>query len=226
MRNWRRAERLAKAVTQWHVDTKLPWREVGWVAQPQLYDRATRQLAIRHRKANGKWSYSVIVFNLTDAQIASLIGRDVPAPDDMQALFNALHFYDLRGGGVEDDASTSRNGVQLRPARRWGGGVETHNRSDKQELGITHRNKRRFHAQHMLVLLAELAHNFVIWSRNALAELDPRLAKFGVQRTIRDVFHVDGLVRFASDGSLYHVQLNPKHPLAAVCQQAFSSPYG
>lgn len=206
VRNWRRAERLAKTVSDWHIDAKLPWREVGWVGLPHRYGGPTRQLAIRHRKAGGKWSYSVIVLNLSDQLIARLIGCAAPDPEsvsDAQALFNALHFYDLRGGGVE-----------------------TQNRSDKQGLGLTHRNKRRFHAQHMLVLLAELAHNVVIWSRNALAEHNPRLAKFGVQRTVRDAFHVDGYVHFGQDGSLDHVQLNPKHPLAAVCQLAFGSPYG
>jgi predicted RecA/RadA family phage recombinase len=202
MRSWRRAKRLAHTVTQWHPDAKLPWREVGWVGLPQPFVEPTRQLALRHRKANGHWSYSVIVFNLADEQIAHLTGRALPGPDTTQALFNALHFYDLRGGGVE-----------------------TQTRSDKQGLALTHRNKRSFAAQEMLVLLAELAHNFIIWTRAVLASLDPHMARYGIQRTVRDVFHIDGMVSFAGDGSLAHVKLNPRHPLAAVCQRAFSSTY-
>ena len=126
VRSWRRAERLAHTVTEWVVDAKLPWREVGWVGLPQPFARPTRQLAVRHRKADGRWSYNVIVFNLTDVEIAQLTGRGVPTPDAAQALFNALHYYDLRGGGIE-----------------------THNRSDKQGLALAHRNKRAFAAQEM-----------------------------------------------------------------------------
>ena len=202
VRNWRRAKRLAHTVTDWYTDAKLPWREVGWVGQPQPFAQSTRQLAVRHRKANGEWSYAVIVFNLTDEAIAQLLRRVPPGDNIKQAVFNALHFYDLRGGGIE-----------------------TQNRADKQGLALTHRNKRAFAAQEMLVLLAELAHNFIIWVRDELAHLDPRLARYGIVRTVRDVFHIDGWVAFAANGTLAHVTLNPRHPLAAVCQRAFDSAY-
>lgn len=202
MRSWRRAERLAHTVAEWHPDAALPWREVGWVGLPEPFAQPTRQLAVRHRKANGAWSYSVIVFNMTDEQIAQLTGRAPPGADTTRALFNALHFYDLRGGGVE-----------------------TQNRSDKQGLALTHRNKREFAAQEMLVLLAALAHNFITWARDVLASHDPHMARFGVQRIVRDVFHIDGKVCFASNGALVRVELNPRHPLATVCQRAFGLTY-
>jgi hypothetical protein len=46
-----------------------------------------------------------------------------------------------------------------------GGGIETAFKGDKQGLGLTKRNKKRFEAQHMLVLLGSLAHHAVIWAR-------------------------------------------------------------
>jgi len=51
---------------------------------------------------------------------------------------------------------------------------------------LTHRNKRKFVAQEMLAQLAQLAHNFVIWTRNDLAQVEARLSKYGIQRTVRD----------------------------------------
>jgi hypothetical protein len=58
-----------------------------------------------------------------------------------------------------------------------------------------------------------------------LAGTDARLTHFGIQRTVRDVFHIDGAVSFASNGALAHVELNARHPLAAAFQRAFNSTY-
>ena len=65
----------------------------------------------------------------------------------------ALHFYDLRGDGLE-----------------------TQNKSDKQGLGLSRCNKHRFAAQEMLILLAQLVHNLIIWTRNDLADPSPSFA--------------------------------------------------
>jgi hypothetical protein len=43
-----------------------------------------------------------------------------------------------------------------------GGGVETAFKDDKQGLGITKRNKKRFEAQQMVMLLNLLAHNVLM----------------------------------------------------------------
>jgi hypothetical protein len=45
-----------------------------------------------------------------------------------------------------------------------GGGIETSLKGDKQGLGLTTRNKKRFEAQQML-LLGSLAHTVVVWAR-------------------------------------------------------------
>jgi hypothetical protein len=70
-------------------------------------------------------------------------------------------------------------------------------------LGLTKRNKKRFEAQHMLVLLGSLAHNVVIWARQWLT--CPAIQRWGILRMVRDVFHVSGLLRF--DALLHTVEI-------------------
>lgn len=201
VKNWRRAVKLADSVTTWHIDPKVEDREVGWVEKPYPYDKPTRQLALRKRKKNGSWSYHALVFTLTDQVLCELLGQaDSPSPTNEQILLAALHFYDLRSGGLE-----------------------TQNKSDKQGLGLSRRNKHRFAAQEMLVLLAQLAHNLVIWTRNELAHHNPRFSKYGIQRTVRDVFHIPGSVQITTSGCICQIALNSRHPLAATFQQAFSA---
>jgi hypothetical protein len=102
------------------------------------------------------------------------------------------------------------------------GGVETQNRNDKQGLGLTRRNKRSCVAQEMLVLLAQLAHNFVIWARNDLVRTDARWRKFGIQRLVRDAFQIAGRISFSETGQLQQITLNQSHPLAAAVQLALA----
>jgi hypothetical protein len=203
-RNARRTYKLAQSVVTWVADDKVPERQIGWVEHPTAYIAPTRQLAIRHRKAGGQhageFGYSVLVFNLSDAHIAELLGERSPLA--LQAMFNALHFYDQRGGAVE-----------------------TQFKGDKQGLGLAHRNKRHFYAQDMLVLLGQLAHNLVIWVRNSIVAVDPHFTRFGIQRTVRDVLRIDGYVHFHQDGSLARVILNPRHPFAPAVMRAFYPGY-
>lgn len=202
VKNWRRAEKLASSVTCWYQDPKVTDREVGWVEEPHPYARPTRQLALRKRKADGTWSYHALVFTLTDEMLFHLCGQAVSKSLEPPAvLLAALHAYDLRSGGVE-----------------------TQNRGDKQGLGLSRRNKHLFQAQHMLVLLAQIAHNVVIWTRNVLAQADPRLQKYGIQRTVRDVLQIPGCIHVGCDGNVEVITLNRKHPLALVFQKAFAPP--
>ncbi len=198
VKNWRRAQKLAASVTQWYVDPKLPDREVGWVEQPYAYVKPTRQLALRKQKADGTWSYHVLIFTLTDAMLFRLCGHDMPpTPKEAEILLAALHAYDRRGGGIE-----------------------TQNKADKQGLGLARRNKHRFAAQEMLVVLAQLAHNVVIWTRNDLAQADQRLQKYGIQRTVRDALQIAGRVQVNAHGQVQQITLNEQHPLAAAFHTA------
>ena len=207
IRNANRARKLAGTVTQWVMHPKVPDRQIGWVEHPTSYAMTTRQLAIRHRKQRptqeDEYGYAVLVFNLSDAQLAHLLQRPLPHhPHEPQTMFNALHYYDLRGGGTE-----------------------TQFRGDKQGLGMGHRNKTLFDAQAMLVNLGHLAHNFVIWTLRQLAQVDHRFMHYGVLRMVRDVFQVLGCLHFDADGNLTSVELNPASPFSASLSRAFYSDY-
>lgn len=199
VKNWRCAEKLARSVQTWYVDPKRAEREVGWVTQPRAYLKDTRQLALRTRKKNGDWSHHALVFTLKDAWLCALAGEALPvSPTPAAMLFIALHAYDQRGGGLE-----------------------TQNRGDKQGLGLSQRNMHHFAAQEVLVLLAQLAHNLVIWTRNDLAQVDVRFEKYGIQRTVRDALHIAGQVSFNTQGEIEAITLNAQHPLAHSVQQTF-----
>ncbi len=200
VKNWRRAEKLTHTVTEWHADPKVRDREVGWIAEPHGYVKPTRQLGLRHRKKNGEWSYHVLVFNLTDAMLFHLCERTIPeVVQPIDVMLAAVHAYDRRGGGVE-----------------------TQNKGDKQGLGLSHRNKHCFAAQEMLVLLGQLGHDVVIWTRNDLAQADPRLQKYGIQRTVRDALQIAGRIEINADGHIQNIVLNEKHPLTAAFESAFT----
>ena len=201
VKNWKRAEKLARSVHTWHTDPKTGDREVGWVQAPHVYASPTRQLAVRTPKKNGQWRYWVIVFSLSDQQILFL-NHQSPSPSltSEQLLFAALHAYDLRSGGVE-----------------------TSNKGSKQGLGITKRNKRLFTAQEMLVLLAQLAYNLITWVRVRLAPTKPSLKRFGPLRMVRDVFHIPGKIRLDAQGHVLEVVLSDVHVLALPFRQATSS---
>ncbi len=199
VKSWRRAAKLVTSVKAWHPDPKGHDREVGWVTEPHAYVKPTRQLGLRHRKKNGKWSYHVLVFNLTDEMLFRLCDRPMPQKlQQVDMMLAALHAYDRRGGGVE-----------------------TQNKGDKQGLGLSHRNKHCFAAQEMLVLLGQLAHEVVIWTRNDLARVEPRLEKYGIHRTLRDALQIDGHIERNLEGQIRHIVLNERHPLAAAFQAAF-----
>ena len=80
---------------------------------------------------------------------------------------------------------------------------------------------QHFAAQEVLVLLAQLAHNLVIWTRNDLAQVDVRFQKYGIQRTLRDALQIDGRVSFNAQGEVETITLNPHHPLTDAVQQSF-----
>src|SRR6266581_2086794 len=133
-----RVLRLAKTVVEWVQDPAWPERSFGWVTEQALgYVRP-----VRCRRQDGTFAYGVLICALSAEQVLTVLGRSrSQAADPVAVLLAYVTFYDLRGGGIE----TSFKG-------------------DKQGLGLTKRNKKRFEAQHMLVLLGSLAHNVVVWA--------------------------------------------------------------
>lgn len=200
VKNWQRTKKLAQSVQHWYQDPKVPQREVGWVTTPHAYARPTHQIAIRKPKKNGQWQYRVLVFNLSNDQLAHLARRPRQHQyQPTQILFNALYLYDQRGGGVE-----------------------TSIRNSKQGLHITKRTKRLFAAQEMLLLLAQLAYLLLLWLRNHLAACDHRFAKFGTLRLIRDVLQIPGQLHWDAQGRILGITFNQSHCWAAPVYQLFS----
>lgn len=201
VKNWKRAAKLAQSVTTWHTDPKTGDREIGWVEAPHAYARSTRQVALRMAKKNGGWTYRVLVFNLPDDLLFWLAQQPAHrAPTRTQTLFAVLYAYDRRSGGVESSIKGS-----------------------KQGLGLTKRNKRRFAAQEMLVLLAQLAYNLITWIQSALARHAPPLQPFGMLRMVRDVFHITGKITLDAQGRIMEITLNQAHALALPFVQAMSA---
>jgi hypothetical protein len=187
----RRMVRLAKTVTEWVQDPDWPERAFGWVNEPATsYVRPVQRIAVRCKRQDGTFAYGVLICSLSPDQVFSVLGHPPAQATDPTAVLAAyVNVYDQRGGGIE----TSFKG-------------------DKQGLGLTKRNKKRFEAQHMLVLLGSLAHNVVIWARRWLS--CHKLQHFGILRMVRDVFHVSGLLRFDAFGSVVEIVLNQQACLA------------
>lgn len=168
-----RIRRLASTVTQWVQDPNWPERAFGWVSEPATgYVRPVGRIAVRCRRINGSFAYGVLICSLSVEQVLSVLGwQGSQATDPVAGLLAYVTFYDQRGGGIE-----------------------TAFKGDKGGLGLTKRKKKRFEAQHMLVLLGSLAHNVVVWARRWLAIAEG--PHCGTMRMVRDVFHISGLLGF------------------------------
>jgi len=189
-----RARKLAASVEEWYDDPKVSGRQVGWVTEPATeYVRPLRRAAVRSKKKNGQWGIGVLLSTLTPEQVVPLARLPIDClQDPVSVLLAYVYFYDLRSGGVE-----------------------TQIKGDRQGLGITKRNKKRFEAQEMLTQLNALAHNIVIWARDWLTPAYSRLRSFGILRMVRDVFQVSGLVVFHGEDHLCQIILNEADPLAS-----------
>ncbi len=191
-KNWQRTNKLVKTVKTWRSLPELPGHDIAWVGTPFEYAGATRQIAIRWLNPEGKWQYCVLVFNLTDRMVFQLAGLRMPKRFTQQEFFSTvMQAYNLRSGGVETSFKNS-----------------------KQGLGLNKRNKKRFVAQYLLVLLAQLAYNIAVWVRNELKKYSKLIASFGMLRLIRDAFHISGKVQFDEKGKVNLIVLNEAHKLA------------
>lgn len=187
-----RARKLGQSVTEWFDDPHIPGRQVGWVTTPALeYVRQVGRIAVRWKKKNGQWEYAVVISTLLPQTVILEMGLPPETVFDHQAVLLAyVRYYDERGGGVE-----------------------TSFKDDKQGLGLTKRSKKRFEAQQMVVLLGGLAHNVIVWSREWLADHEPKVRRYGIKRMVRDVFQLSGFLVRNAGGRIVEVVLNQKAPL-------------
>ena len=189
----RHARSLARSVLVWFDDPHTPERQAGWVTEaPTAYVRPVRRIAVRCRQQDGQWAVGVLISTMAVADVLELTGQSPSQLTDQEAMLWAeVWFYDERGGGIE----TSLKG-------------------DKQGLDLTRRNKKRFEAQQMLMLLGSLTHNTIVWARRWLAA--PQLRSYGMLRMVRDIFHISGFLGVDVQGHIVQIGLNPAAPLASV----------
>jgi hypothetical protein len=176
----------------WYRDRKLPEREVGWVmTEASEYVRDIQRIAVRCRKANGQWGYAVRIAPSDLEPVWSVLHPDSEMPKDpLDQLLATVYAYDARGGGIE-----------------------TSIKQDKQGLGLAKRQKRRFEAQQIVTLLSTLAHNVLLCTRRWLTASEPKLARYGSKRLVRDIFHINGRVLGDALGHVVEIILNPIAPL-------------
>ena len=197
-----RAKALAESVIEWIGDPCDHGRQIGWVTlETDVYCRPVKRIAVRCRKKNGQWGYGVILSTLSPRDVLLLTGGYQQEVDDPKAVLLAyVSFYDERGGSVE---------IEIK--------------EDKQGLGTSKRNKRRFEAQQVLIQLEALAHNVLVWARQWLAPRCPRIARLGIKRLVRDVFQMDGFLIFDQAVDLLHIVLNRADPLAKELSTGLAS---
>lgn len=101
-------------------------------------------------------------------------------------------------------------------------GMEADIKGDKRGLGIEKRRKRNFWAQEALVLLAQLAHNLLVWfKRRFLA--GTAAAKLGVERLVRDVMAMPGEVRVGRRARKVRLRLPAPHPWASAVAEGVAA---
>ncbi|HLV99428.1 MAG TPA: hypothetical protein VKT82_12210 [Ktedonobacterales bacterium] len=96
-------------------------------------------------------------------------------------------------------------------------GGEADLKSDKRGLALAVIRKHRLAAQRLVVLLTQLAHNVLLWSRQWLAVQAPRLQECGIVRLVQEVWAVPGRVKLVGE-QIGTVRLRREHPRARdVC---------
>lgn len=198
----RRAEDLTASVQEWVTDPQDADRQMGWVTETtEMYCRPLRRIAVRCRKQNGQWGVGVIISTLSPQDVLLLTEQPADKINDAVAILLAyVRFYDQRGGGIE---------IEIK--------------EDKQGLGSSKRNKKRFFAQQMVCQLEALAHNLLVWARRWLAPCCPRVARFGLLRLVRDAFHLTGTILLDEHNNIRQISLNKADPLARELQAGLAS---
>lgn len=202
----KRAAGLAQTVTAWIADPLHPGRQIGWAMPGKHdYEREVRRLIVRWRRLRGQECHAALLSTLQPRQVFDLLGWSPKLLNDPQAVALAYaYLYDKRGGTIE---------VEFK--------------EDKQGFGLTKRNKKRYYAQQMVVLLSALAHNAVVWAREWLSEV-AKIKRQGVLRMVRDVFQVCGFVEMGAKNAIKRIVLNGAaswarrcaNPLRALLKQA------
>ena len=191
-----RAAGIAPTVTEWFPDPLHPGRLVGWATcGSHDYEREVRRLIVRWRKRNGQECFAALLSTLSPRQVFDQLGQSPKLLADRQAVALAYaYLYNKRGGTIEIEF-----------------------KEDKQGFGLTKRNKKRYEAQQMIVLLSALAHNVVVWAREWLSGESSKIKKNGVLRMVRDVFTVSGFLEMGPKNAIRRIVLSYAAAWARRC---------
>jgi len=201
----KRAEHFALSVEQWYSDPRRQGRQIGWalVKSGQYARDDLRRIALRWRKKNGQRGTAMLLSTLEPADVFALLGKPLEQLADPQTVLAAYaQLYDERGGAVEIEIKESKQGI-----------------------GITKRSKKRFAAQAMVMLLGQMAHNFIVWCKRWLTEAAEvaKLKRYGVPRLVRDVFTMSGMIEVGEEQTIKRITLNKSAPLARHCLKALQA---
>jgi hypothetical protein len=100
------------------------------------------------------------------------------------------------------------------------GQAEVDIRNDKQGILLTHRRKRHWNAQQVVISLDDLAHNWLTAFRR-VALKGTALQDFGVYRLIQEALNIPGEA-IIEDDRLVELRLLETHPHAEIMAEALS----
>lgn len=100
------------------------------------------------------------------------------------------------------------------------GACETEIQADKRGLQLERRRKKRLAAQEALILLTDVAHNLLAWTKHWMFPTGP-YANFGALRFTQDILTLPGRLYFDHD-RLVEIHLNKRHPHADAVAEALS----
>ena len=205
-----RAKKLCGEVKAWQADPKQAGRAMALLEAAPYYDkdhtRQVLQIGVRtlltaqvkaNKAPNSKsaepvippapdklYSYHVLVVKRPELS-ARLEGEF-----KKELLLGQLAFYDKRAG-IESASFCS----------------------DKQGLGLAKRRKRSLFGQQMLIGLAQLAHNLIMWQRERLSENEPKVGEYGIKCWVRDWLGMGGRLTFQA-GQIVKVRVPKRHEVS------------
>jgi hypothetical protein len=205
-----------RAQTEWRLDS-------GWGSEAMI-----GWLLERGYQVTGKFKSTArvgkLIRSISTWEPTTNLGREVAAVPDPVRFSRPVQQYAVRTPSADKKkegyqyavlftsrADLAMQGTVIHYDDR--AGMEADLKSDKRGLGLASLRKHKLAAQKVVVLLMELAHNVLIWSRRWLAARAPRLTEFGIVRLIQEVWAVPGRVKLAG-AEVIRVRFHPNHPRA------------
>jgi hypothetical protein len=102
-------------------------------------------------------------------------------------------------------------------------GLEAGIKGDKRGLGIEKRRKKSFFAQEALALLAQLAHNVLVYFKEWLLGATDAARKLGAERLVREVMAMPAQVKMGRRGNRLSLKVAELHPWAEALSRGIGA---